>query len=228
MDFDCLLFDADNTLFDYERAEAEALKEAFAAFGYPFEGEILQIYKDINDPLWKRFERGEIKADYIRDRRFALLLARLGLEGDPAALNEAYLGALGSQTWETEGARKTLEALEGRFKMALVTNGLSKVQRKRLSLSPLARFFPVVAISEEVGSAKPEPRIFSWALDRLGARGGERTLVIGDSLSADIAGAIAAGLASCWYDRARRPEAPVPKPDFRIAALEELLPIVDG
>jgi YjjG family noncanonical pyrimidine nucleotidase len=184
------------------------------------------MYKEVNDPLWKRFEKGEIKADFIRDRRFGMLLGRLGLRGDSRALNESYLEALGSQTQEMEGARETLEALAGKYRMGIVTNGLSKVQRKRFSLTPMARFFSAIVVSEETGFSKPDPAIFEVALSLMGNPPKERVLMIGDSLSADIAGAIAAEIPSCWVDGGRPELEAEPEPDYRIHEIGELLEIV--
>jgi YjjG family noncanonical pyrimidine nucleotidase len=224
--YDWILFDADNTLFDYYKSEGEALRRAFASFGLPYTDDILPIYKEVNDPLWKRFERGEIQADFIRDYRFELLLKKLGQVGDSRALNEAYLEALGAQTQEMEGARETVEALEGRYMMGIVTNGLSTVQRKRFSLSPLARFFPVIIVSEETGFTKPDPAIFEAALSKMGSPPKERVLMVGDSLSADIAGAIASGIDSCWVDRERPELEAVPEPDYRIHKIGEVREIL--
>jgi 2-haloacid dehalogenase len=220
--FDCILFDADNTIFDYVKSEAYALKEAFRIFGLPYSPGTLSIYAEVNEPLWKLFERGEIDAEYIRDRRFGFLLERLGLSGDSRALNETYLEALGSQTWEMEGAKELLESLQGGYRLGIITNGLSRVQRKRFSLSRLARFFSAIVVSEETGFSKPDPRIFSAAMAMMGNPPKGKVLFVGDSLSADIAGAIAAGIPCCWFDRGRPELSAEPVPDFRIHELRML------
>jgi 2-haloacid dehalogenase len=110
----------------------------------------------------------------------------------------------------------------------VLTNGLADVQRPRIASSSLAGVVEHIVISEEVGAAKPDPAIFAVALARMGAPDPRDVLLIGDSLSSDIAGGVAAGLDTCWFNPRAMPRGNGPVPTYEIRRLEELLPLIGG
>lgn len=83
MRYDTLLFDADGTLLDFERSEREALISSLAAFGVEGTGEVVKAYSEINDRLWKLLERGEIKKEDLKVRRFSMLIEKYRFDIDP-------------------------------------------------------------------------------------------------------------------------------------------------
>lgn len=123
------------------------------------------------------------------------------------------------------GAPGLLDALAGRYKLGLITNGYADSQRWRLSACGIAGRFQAVVISDEVGLRKPDPRIFAIALRTLGVRP-EEALYVGDSLSDDYAGARNAGVPFCYYNPKRLPLAPDVRPDAVIERLDELLAVI--
>jgi 2-haloacid dehalogenase len=193
------LLDADNTIFDYDRAEAEALDEtlAEAAPAAP-RGEAKAAYRAINAGYWKRFEQGTISLDALKVGRFADLLSALSVAGDPNAVSAAYLGRLASKAYFLPNARETLDALSRRSLLCLVTNGIAMVQRGRLAAAGVEGCFAAIMISEELGFAKPDPRFFAAAAAALGLPPAD-LLCVGDSPASDVAGARAAGIDACWY-----------------------------
>jgi YjjG family noncanonical pyrimidine nucleotidase len=195
-----LLFDADGTLFDYDRAETWALTETLARHGHRFEADHSRLYRQINDPLWDDFERGAITQDRLKVLRFELFFDHLGLKLDPDAFSDAYSRQLGQATFLIEGAGEIIAALSHTYRMLIITNGLSDVQRPRFGASSIGHHFVDWVISEEVGFAKPDPRIFDIAFERLGQPAREETLIVGDSLTSDMAGGIAYGIDTCWYN----------------------------
>src|SRR6266542_3315340 len=106
-----LFFDADGTLFDYNRAEAAALQKAFALLSLQFKDGYLETYRQINHGLWQALERQEIKQDVLRVRRFELLLEALQLTGSSDHLSNAYVEQLGLCTELIDGAYDVLQAL---------------------------------------------------------------------------------------------------------------------
>ncbi len=200
MTFSWILFDADGTLFDYDHAEGEALDALWSDAGLPPRGDLLTIYRRINSALWRRFEAGEATAAEIKEKRFRDLVDELGVDADPGRLSAGYLDHLSRQTRLVPGAEPLLESLRRTRKLALITNGLSQVQRPRLERSPIGRHFEVLVISEEVGFAKPDGRIFAQALALMGGPPKEEVLMVGDNLHADIEGAHRFGLATCWLN----------------------------
>ena len=97
MGYDIILLDADDTLFDYSRAERSALERTCEAFGAPFDSRVLEQYHQINDALWKQFEQGAVTQDALRVRRFESLFAFLGVHADCARVNRFYTHALGEE-----------------------------------------------------------------------------------------------------------------------------------
>lgn len=226
MRYDWILFDADGTLFDYDQAEACALEQAFQQAGLAYRAGCAEAYRRINARIWQEFEQGKITQALLRTRRFDLLFAELGIQADAAAFSARYLKNLAAGTQLIRGAEALLRSLHGRVGLALVTNGLAEVQRPRLAASTLAGYFTSVVISEEVGSAKPDPRIFEIALAQMGSPSRKRVLVVGDSLSSDILGGNRAGFDTCWYNPvAAPPRADIPA-RFEIRRLEEVQAIL--
>lgn len=218
------LLDADNTIFDYDRAEREALGATLAEAGIEATDEVRAAYRAINDGLWRAFEQGAVTQDALRVERFRRLLAGHlpGCRTDPAALSARYLALLAAQVHLLPHAAEALADLAGRAALALVTNGIPEVQRGRLARSGLAPFFRAVVISGEVGVAKPDPRFFRIALDALGLAPDE-ALCVGDVPATDIRGARAAGIASCWLAGPGAAWPPgEPGPDYTIRDLRAL------
>jgi 2-haloacid dehalogenase len=217
-----LLFDADDTLFDYGRAEAEAVRSAFEAQGVAFDDRWLAAYQRVNARAWLALEQGRVTPARLRVVRFEELFAELGLALDPVAFSAVYLGQLAMQAHLTDGALEVVESLRPDHRFAIITNGLADVQRPRIARSPLAGLVEHLVISEEVGAAKPDPAIFEVALARMGSPDGRDVLVIGDSLSSDIAGGSAAGLDTCWFNPWAKPRGDAPAPTYEIRHLKEL------
>lgn len=222
-----LLFDADDTLFDYGRAEAAAVRGAFAACGVAFEDGWLAAYQAVNARNWRLLEEGRISSARMRVQRWELLFDELGLGLDAGEFSLVYLAELGAQAHLIDGALELVEGLRVDHRIAIITNGISDVQRSRLARSPLASAVEHIVISEEVGAAKPHPAIFDAAMARWGNPDRREVLVIGDSLSSDIAGGVAAGIDTCWFNPGgRRLGEGEPIATYEIRQLRELLPLL--
>jgi 2-haloacid dehalogenase len=195
-----LFFDADGTLFDYNRAEATAFRKAFELLRFQFEENYLATYQKINHDLWKALERQEITPAALRVRRFELLLEALQLAGSADDLNVAYVEQLGLCTDLIDGAYDVLQTLSKSSRIAIVTNGLEAVQRSRLMRSTIHPFIAELVISEEVGAAKPHPAFFDAAFARAGNPSRSEVLIVGDSLSSDIQGGLHYGIDTCWFN----------------------------
>jgi 2-haloacid dehalogenase len=222
-----VLLDADNTLFDYDRAEAEALAETLseAAPRAPRD-EALEAYHAINARFWKLFEQRKVDAAGLQSGRWAELFRQMGLPGDPASAAVRYVTRLSEKAHLLPGAAETVRELARRARLCLVTNGLSLVQRGRLARSGFADSFTAVLISEEMGLAKPDPRFFQAAGSALGLSAA-RLLCVGDNPEADIGGARGAGIDACWFAPGGGAwPGPGDPPEHVIRDLSEILHIV--
>ena len=201
MKYRYLLVDNDNTLMDFNLAERKALTETLEACGLRADEETCTAYHHINDALWKALERGETTQKQLKVERFARLLTRLGrTDMSPEAVARRYSDQLATHDDLLPGALELLEALHGRMKIALVSNGVSAIQRGRLSRSPILPLLDAVIISEEIGVSKPDPRMVEAALTALGCEDKSQAVLLGDSLTADIPAAAAAGIDSIYLD----------------------------
>lgn len=228
MNYEIILFDADDTLFDYEMAEKHALHSAFEHFGYPAgAAEYTSSYKEINRGLWRELELGHITSELLRVERFRRLFAAHGLELSPEAFSAAYLDYLGKGTFLMPGAVELCRELAD-VRLAIITNGIKDVQTSRIRDSLLCRTFESVIISEEAGCQKPEPGIFDYAFAQLKITDKERVLMVGDSLTSDIQGGNNYGLDTCWFNpRGIRNESGI-RPTYEIRELSGLLQIMES
>ena len=197
--YDYILFDADNTLFDFDAAEAKALDAALLQFGYPCDDVTRPLYRAINHALWHRFNLGQISREKLLVERFAVFVRVMGREDDPVAFNRCYLDALSRNADLLPGAEELCRLLSERYTLAIVTNGNAMAQRGRFDRSPLKGLIPWLFISEEVGTQKPEPRFFQSVLDAMGISDRRRAVVVGDDPYSDILGGNRAGLDTIWY-----------------------------
>ena len=217
-----LLFDADGTLFDYDRAERTAIEQALTQIGVSFNPGHLATYRRINQALWQGVEKGEITPGVVKVRRFELLLEALQVAHSPAALSAIYLQCLANCSELVEDAAAVLGALHGKYQIAILTNGLTVVQRGRLARSVIRDHISDLIISEEIGAAKPAREFFDKAFARLGHPSKSEVLMIGDGWASDIQGAVQHGIDACWYNPARKPRPADYRITREIAALREL------
>jgi len=217
-----LLFDADGTLFDYDRAEAGALAQTFARFGLPYAAATLDAYRAINHRFWVALERGEVTPATLQTGRFEQLFEAIGVRADVELFSTAYLENLAAAAQLMDGAAEVLSVLHGRYRLAVITNGLRVVQRGRLARSTIRDLIDVMIISEEVGSAKPEPGIFDATFAAMCRPARAEVLMIGDSLTADMQGACDYGIDACWYNPGHQPRPNGLPIMYEIARLDEL------
>lgn len=232
MGFKYVFFDADNTLYDFNKAEAGALRESVIRMGEKWDDSLIPLYHEINDKLWKDFEKKLIDTKRLRVERFEILKQRTGMSFDSSIMAPVYVEALAHYAYLLDGAIDVLEQLHEKYTLVLSTNGLSSVQRGRIEISGIGKYFREILISEEIGIQKPDAGYFRKGLEKLGFPPVEEVLVVGDSLSSDIRGARNAGLKSCLFTNGRKPDAletatMEPKPDYIISELSQLEEILE-
>lgn len=226
--YDTVLFDADNTLFDFDAAEAQALDLTLAHYGYPVDDRSRSCYLAVNRDLWARFDKGEVKREWLVVERFAALQRALGGHRDPAEMNAFYLSRLAEAGCLLPGAEELCRRLAPSCTLAIVTNGVASAQRGRFDRSPLKALIPWLFISEEVGYQKPQRQFFDAVLSAMSLPPSARVVVVGDSLAADILGAVNAGLDSIWYNPHGLPGRPDIAPTFEARTFDQISRLILG
>ena len=222
-----LFWDIDDTLLDFKRGEAAAIRQTLTHIGVAPTDEGVRLYSESNDALWKRLERGEVTREQILIGRFAQLFSVLGIVGDAPMTQEIYFSYLGEQHDFVSGAKAVLDALHGSIPMYAVSNGTTVIQNKRLLASGLDRYFDRVFLSQEIGAEKPSPAFFDACFAVLPDVRRDEVLIIGDSLTSDMRGGEMAGLQTCWFNPRGKENNLGVRVDHEIAALGELLPFLN-
>ena len=221
--YSVILFDIDDTLLNFPRSEKEALCEALMLSGVELDGEMINTYQKINYELWKALERNEITRDELMIRRFDDFARFYGFDVDSARVANDYLECLSKKVYYIDGARELLAALYGKVKLYIVTNGLAKVQNSRYKLTGFDKIFDGIFISEKIGANKPSSEFFEYVAEHIDGFEKSKALIIGDSLSSDIAGGINFGIDTCWYSPAHSQTKL--NPTYVVDSLEKVLPI---
>lgn len=227
MRYSTILLDADMTIFDFDAAEKAALYATFADFGETCNEQILARYHIINKEFWARFERGEIAKTDIGPGRFTQLMGELGLPHAGKDINARYMIGLGEGDYLLEGARDFLDAVYGKVKLYLVTNGTSKTQYSRLKKAQLEQYFDGVFVSEDAGSQKPQKEYFDYVFSQIGEENRTKAVIVGDSLTSDILGGINAGIDSVWYNPFDGQERKDITPTFTATTYAQILAILE-
>ncbi len=205
MTLKAVLFDLDDTLYDHRygsRAALNAVYQQFDCFQQISLDQLEREHSELLEHYHSRLLKGELTLDQARRARFGDLLRRYGSD---ATQVEAVLTLYRDTYYGSErliaGAVELLERLRAEgLKIALVTNNIVAEQMGKLDRAGITDLIDVFVISGGEGMAKPDPRIFRLALDRLGIEASEAVMV-GDSWSADIVGAQAAGIRGIWLNR---------------------------
>ncbi|HEX3022764.1 MAG TPA: YjjG family noncanonical pyrimidine nucleotidase [Lachnospiraceae bacterium] len=226
MKYDIIIFDADETLFDFDYSEKVAFRNTMLDYGFDYEENYhLKLYLEINNKLWKELENGLTTLEKLKTERFDRFIKRLGANIDSYELAEAYENHLADCSILFEGSIPLIESLCNNYKLFIVTNGITRVQEKRIRRSEIAKYFDGITISEEVSVAKPDPKIFDYALSNCDFDK-KRVLMVGDSLTSDIQGGINYGIDTCWLNTKGKVNHGKIKPTYEIKNIMDLSKIL--
>lgn len=218
MKYQWILFDADDTLFNFDAFQG--LQLMFSRLGSDFTAQDYAFYQAINKPLWVDYQNGKIDARQLQTTRFEPWAEKMTIPAH--ALNSAFLQAMADICSLVPGAEDLLRALQGKVNMGIITNGFTELQSLRLERTGLKDLFSPLVISEQVGVAKPDAGIFEHAFGLMNHPPKERILMVGDNPHSDIQGGLNAGIDTCWVNvsGAERPEGI--EPHYQVSSLNEL------
>ena len=217
-----VLFDLDDTLFDFHKAEKIALTKTLVHFGIDPTEETLALYSTINAAHWKRLELGEISREEVKVGRYRELFETIGVECDPVKATAYYESMLAIGHYFMPGAPELLEELYRKYRLYIVSNGTAKVQEGRIGSSGITKYMDGIFISQILGANKPDKQFFDICFAEIPDFLLSETVIIGDSLSSDIKGGINAGITTVWFNPKGIENDSDIKPDYTIKELSEV------
>ena len=228
MTYKFLLFDLDHTLLDFDTAEDVALTQLLKEEGI----EDIQAYKDyyvpMNKSLWKDLEEKKITKQELVNTRFSKLFSHFGIEKDGVYLAERYQFYLAQQGQVFSGAMELLDSLIDRgYELYAATNGITTIQTGRMARSGLAPYFNQVFISEQLQTQKPDALFYEKIGQQIAGFSKEKTLMIGDSITADIQGGNNADIDTIWYNPHHLENKTKAQPTYEVDSYQALLELLD-
>ena len=220
-----VFLDVDNTLLDFNKGSLIGMEKAFNLNGLEYKGEYYATFKRINDELWREVERKEITREQLHQRRFNLVLKALNIDYDGWEVEKTFLELLKSIAVLIDGAKDIVEYLSKKYILCSASNAPYIQQMGRLTTSGLIKYFKYNFISEEIGYDKPSKEFFDECFNRLNGIGKEQTVMIGDSLTADIKGAKEYGITSIWFNFEKNALREA-NPDYVVDNLEQIKDIL--
>ena len=224
-----ILFDADDTLLDFGKDETNALIKTLKNHGVPTTEENISIYKEVNIGLWKALERGEIDKSTLKKVRFGLFFEKIDFETkeDTFSINEEYLHNLSDGGNLLDGAKDLIERLIAQgYDLYIVTNGIENTQKRRLTKAGILPYFSEIFVSEAIGYQKPRKEYFDYVLSHIREKDIGRVLLVGDSLTSDIKGALNAGIDCAWLRHNPDADYCDCKPDYIISDITETMTLL--
>lgn len=216
-----VLFDLDDTLFDFGAAEKKALSKTLFQLGVKPEEEILSLYSKINAAHWKMLENGELTRDEVKVKRFEKLFMKIGADVSAVSAAKLYEGFLSEGHIFISGAEELLENLFGKYRLYIVSNGSANVQDGRIKSSGISKYFEEIFISQRVGFDKPRKEFFDACFAKIPDFEKSETLIIGDSLSSDVRGGKNAGITTVWFNPKNKENDGNIFPDYTVKSLVE-------
>lgn len=222
MKYPILLFDLDNTILDTKANAEKALHKLSKQVDFPFNDQQIAYWHELNDGLWKKLERGQLGREDLLNSRFRLYFEHFGKNIDGAKINNSYLKLFKLENILMPNAKSVLDTLSQSHRIFAVSNGTKEKQYSQLKRADLLSDFEDLYLSEDLGYQKPDPNFFKVVFDKL-KTDQDQMLVIGDSLTADIAGANAANLDSVWFNPQEVVNHTTTKATYEINDLQQLL-----
>lgn len=225
MKYDFILFDADDTLFDFQKTAEKCFSETCKKLGVPYKEGYYEIYHKINQGYWDLFSLGKVDKSTLKKMRFVDFGKAIGYDIDADEFMPVYEGGLANISILYPDAIPTLEKVkEMGAKCYLITNGLANVQRGRLKLSGIGKYFDGIFISDEMGCSKPSKTYYDLVVSQIDYFDKKRALIVGDSLVSDIPLGIENGIDTCYLNHSG--EEPSLKVTYQIKTVSEVIDII--
>jgi putative hydrolase of the HAD superfamily len=198
-----IFFDLDHTLWDFEKNSALTFKFIFNQFNFSLDIENFLIhYTPINHACWKLYRENKISHKELRIQRLVQTFKKIKFDislKQIEEISELYITHLSSFTYLFDGTLDFINGLKNKYKLHIITNGFEEVQNFKVVNSGLKTYFQNIFTAEKIGFKKPHPRIFLTAIESVNTSA-YNSIMIGDSLEADIQGALDVGMQAIHFN----------------------------
>jgi putative hydrolase of the HAD superfamily len=212
-----VFFDLDHTLWDFEKNSEITFNLIFKKHQIQLDlNSFMDVYRPVNFKYWNMYRNNEIDSVNLRYHRLKEVFDHLSYRVDRNFINliaEEYINNLSNQVHLFPDAIEVLNYLSAKYRLHIITNGFEKIQHKKLKSSRIDHFFQTVTTAECTGFKKPDKRIFDFAMSKAKTNS-TKSIMIGDSLEADIQGAKDFGMHTIYFGK---------NPNFETENIEQLL-----
>lgn len=222
-----VLIDIDNTLLDFDAFVKKTLKDGFEHFQLgEYKPCLYDIFEEENGRIWRQLEKKEITFDELQKERFHRFFSRIHISFDGVQFEKYFRDSLYNCAILECGAKDIVEYLYPKYELYIASNGPFAQQKHRMELSGLSNYFKDMYISGEIGASKPSCDFFNEAMHRMNQNRevpieNHEVIIIGDSLTSDMAGGLQAGMQTCFYNKSSLKELPKTL-DFVVDKLDEI------
>ncbi len=221
-----VLFDIDDTIFDFTLSAKAAIVKAAGEFKIAFTEEMFNYYLQYNELLWEDYENNIITREDIFKLRFPKLFEHFNVNTDGILFEKHFHKYFKTEYVFIEGAKDIIEYLAPKYELYIVSNSMYETQYCRLTQAGINSFFKDIFVSDRIGHQKPTKEFFECCFNKIPNFDAKETIIIGDSLTSDIFGGHNAGIKTCWFNIKNIPNTKHAKYDYEIHSFEELKKIL--
>ncbi|MBQ9246331.1 YjjG family noncanonical pyrimidine nucleotidase [bacterium] len=217
-----VLLDIDDTIFDFTLSAKAAILSAAKEFKIAFTEEMFSYYMQLNELLWEDYENCIIEREDIFKIRFPKLFEHFNIPSNGIDFEAAFQEHFKTEYIFMDGAKNTIEYLAKKYELYVVSNSMYETQYCRLTKAGICKYFKEIFVSDKIGHQKPTKDFFDCCFKNIPNFNPKDTIIIGDSLTSDIAGGNNAGIKTCWFNYKKIPNTKHEKSDYEITNWEEI------
>ncbi len=217
-----VMLDIDNTLLDFSKCSYLSMQKSFAQHGLPFSEKVFTTFTKVNEELWKSIERGEYTRDQLHKERWNKIFGMLNIDYDGVKVEQSFLENLYDCVVVIDGAIELVKYLSSKYPVYTASNAPNDQQYNRLKISGIYPYLTKVFTSEALGVDKPQKEFFDKCFAQMDGILPEQTIMIGDSLTADIKGGKLYGMQTLWYNHDKVLEPEQKFYDYKVDSLNQI------
>ena len=221
-----VFIDVDDTLLDFNECAREDIRNCFRKNGLEYSDLVFDFFLARNIRLWKRIEDGLLTVDELHRTRWAGIFRDLGIDADGPSFEQDFIAGLRETSVPVAGAHGIMEYLHSRYHLFLVSNASGMQQTRRMEKAGLMKYVDGMFGSLDIGIIKPSKGYFDYCFSRMDGITPAETVIIGDSLNADIKGGAEYGLRTIWFNIRNVQLSSAVSPDYTVRSLEEIKSIL--